>query len=271
MTKEFKHSQPEHFSIAEKKQRENRQRNLYKEIFGINVNIKPYPKEITPLIEQNLKNWGFQLFYIGGINPGTLENLQKNGVDSHLAEIKKKYPKLVLTEDLTNNNISDPKIPRLPEKNFWQAVLEEKTEFPEPLNDWVALEITSASQTINSGEDKLLKELGLDSRTKNYWSDVIDTLSSTSTSFLSKKIGLPATDEKLGILSLFDRSIIGNLTGIDTNSKKLEFTNTYNRSYPDPETIYTTGLALSGGSGCAVPVNPNKPSNSISFRTAIFF
>lgn len=263
---------PERCSPKEKYLREKQQRDAYKKVFGIDVNIKPYPDKITPRIEKKLENHGFKIVYIGGIDLGTLKNLQKNGPEAHVDEIQRRYPKLKPVEKLSNKELPDPKVPRLLELGFWQDAYNGDTEFPKPLNSWVAFESfkTSDVDKAHKQPDKFVKKLGLLSRVNNSWNEITDAILSEGHNILSKDIGLPAANERMGLLSLIDRSILSNLTELDKDSKILELTNTEFKDM-DGHGIYATSHADCGGAGCSTPIDTDYKSSTLGFRTAIFF
>lgn len=257
---------PDIYSQAEKTRRSEVWKKKWEKKLGVEIGpIKPFPKEITPKIEENLNKLGFDIIYIPSINFGTHKELKENGVNKHLDEIIKRYPSFQKAEA---KNI-DPDKPTLIENGYWQEVLEEKSYFPEPLNGWVAVESNLTGGIIK--QDGLLTKLGLESRVNNSWNEVKDAISSRETGILSR-IGFNVINEKLTLLSIIDRNLASNIMGIDNGSRGMEFTNTTHIDRNDRDggtTVYVSGYGGNDGAGFATRINPDKKSPITGFRTAI--
>lgn len=124
---------PEETAIKEKR--------VWKEVLGEDIEVPPLPPFVTPDVRKKLEDLGFELIFLPKLNIGTLADLEPKLVATFLESIHCQYPNWRSWMNWGYHNNDDLKFANLPNMQYWQMVKERRTQFPETIGTWVAVEM----------------------------------------------------------------------------------------------------------------------------------
>lgn len=154
-----------------------KEKRVWKEVLGKDIEVPPLPPFVTPDVMKNLGDLGFELIFLPKLNIGTLADLESKQVATFLEDIHYQYPNWRSWTNWGYYTNDDLKFANLPNMGYWQMVKEGRTQFPETIGAWVAVEMKEnlnsaptdrrsmsssiADKAIQQHRPSLLKAVGL--------------------------------------------------------------------------------------------------------------
>ncbi len=236
---------------------------------GARVETKPLPEYVTRKVIEKLGEQGFEsIIYMPRLKLRDLAYLKLVGVDKYIEELTRDYPKLRPLESLFHLQKTNVNISRMPEKWFFQNVMDEKIDFPSLPGQWMAIETVDKPKRGEKYKDTPLADrIGLPGdRFNKLWITVDNAIKNEKTKFL-REVDLLHTPADLRQFEVFEWSLIANRFGWGaTNS--YEWTNTeYRGSGSSNHCI--VGSSDNGGAGNVFWDYPGYAKSYVGWRSAV--
>jgi len=240
----------------------------WRDVLGVDVDVKPLPEYVTPEIQQRFERMGLGLYYIPALDLGSPEDLERLGVERYLTELQKLYPKWKRFESLREKEVRAHGISRNLNKWYWESVNEGDIDFPELKGQWMAIEnVEKPRYNREYRLTPLAEQLGFkESRITVSWKLVEDSIDRNERKILSN-MGISNQPVDIGLLDAHEWNLMANRKGWG-RSNTYEWTNTEYRSL-----VYSTRLMVGnserGGASSVRFDNPAYPEHMAGFRIAV--
>ncbi len=204
---------------------EKRERDAWKNVLGVDVEVPPLPDSVTPEVINNLKRMDFDLRYVPALNIGNAAYLREKGVDEYLHELEQRYPRWKNSEYLSDIEVKDHLVPRNLNKWFWEEVRRGDIDFPILPGQWMAVEtLEKPAKGTKYSKTPWTEKLGFkDDRFHVSWDNAHNAIEKQKKSILSK-VGLKGRAD-IRFLEAIEWNLIGNREGWG-KTNTLEWTNT---------------------------------------------
>lgn len=196
---------------------QRREQECWSTLLRAPVELPPMPRDLTPAVAEKFNGdpeyMGIRAF--PKLDIGTLDDLERLGIDDFLARIEQKYPGLHVYEKLTETEKHDHTIGRLPEKWYWRQVEKEDTAFPRKYGTggWLVIEVMPKPAYGSSYEQTMISDrLDHPERFNISWNTAHRDISSHKSAILSK-LGLP-THCDVRMQSIEESNMLANREGL---------------------------------------------------------
>lgn len=121
-------------------QRYKKEKERWKEVLGVEVDVPPLPEYVTPEVEKKLNNLGFEVVYMPRLDIGNLDHLKSVGAENYLKELQEKYPKWKTLDSISMDERKDTAIAHNLDLWYWQETQKGNIDFPVLPGQWMAVE-----------------------------------------------------------------------------------------------------------------------------------
>lgn len=269
----FQEKKERYASFSEFFELYNREREAWKSVFGVDVDVKPLPEYVDSEVQRKIEFMGLALRYIPAIDLGNREDLRRIGVESYVRKLWGRYPNWARYESLSDRAGADHNIPRNLNQNYWELAKGGNVDFPVLLGQWLAVETVEKPMAgITEHDNKyqrtpLADKLGFtDNRIKIPVNTIDKAIDREKQSVLSD-VGLADYPLDLRSLEVLEYNLMANREGWG-KTNIYEWTNTkcYVRGRP---LRLICGYAGNGGAAAVSWQEPNNPSAAVGYRVAI--
>lgn len=122
------------------------EREAWREVLGVEVDVPRFPAEITPAVRNKIKKLGLGLHYMPQIDFGTEDFFRNTSDKKYIQYLYEKYPNWHPFESLNSTELKDPTIPRMAKEDFWFLVRDHQVDFPKMDGYWVIAETMPKSE-----------------------------------------------------------------------------------------------------------------------------
>jgi MoxR-like ATPase len=242
------------------------EREAWKKVLGVDVDVKPLPSFVTPEVRKNLERMGMELRFIPSLNIDSVDVLKKKGVEDYLKDIQARYPNWKRYESLSGSEQSDSSINRNLNEWFWGNVKDGDIDFPKLPGTWVAVEtMPKPSWHSTYKETSIGKKLGLADRFNVSWDDAQTAIQKAKRSILSEA-GLPESSN-IKMLEALEWNLLANREGWGATNT-YEWTNTEYRASGESRRV-AVGDSGDGGAAKASWDHPGISNGLLGFRVAV--
>lgn len=238
----------------------------WQETLGKRIEVPQVPDIVTPEVFRNLERMGLELRFIPALDIGNITELRRDGSQSFLEGIERRYPKWKRYEGLIAEEGEDHEISRNLNEWFWDGVKDGEIDFPSLPGQWMAVEtLDKPAYGDKYPRTPLAEKLGFrDDRFNVSWNDVNAAIAKEKRKILTE-IGLPSAD--LRQLEALEWNILGNREGWG-KTDTYEWTNTERRGLGFSYRL-VVGYSGLGGAAYARWDDPEYSDGDVGFRVAV--